>query len=124
MKLYLGKAIGSQPPHIFAIADRMYRLLVAQGESQVRILLPPPWVMIGSQLDLIGLGCRGSSAAHGTIRHSRPLQPAQSRSGVTVTSESCTRGAYRALSLPFLPPPSNIHSPVCHHHTMTGMNAC
>lgn len=34
MKLYLGKSIGSQPPHIFAIADRMYRLLVSQGESQ------------------------------------------------------------------------------------------
>ena len=40
MKLYLGKAIGSQPPHIFAIADRMYRLLVSQGESQVGA--PPP----------------------------------------------------------------------------------
>ena len=41
MKLYLGKAIGSQPPHIFAIADRMYRLLVSQGESQVGNLPPP-----------------------------------------------------------------------------------
>jgi len=41
MERYLGKAIGSQPPHIFAIADRMYRLLVSQGESQAIIVSGP-----------------------------------------------------------------------------------
>ena len=40
-KKYLGKAIGSQPPHIFAVADRMYRLLVSGGESQAIIVSGP-----------------------------------------------------------------------------------
>tara|TARA_B110001452_G_scaffold158242_1_gene131708 strand:- start:1341 stop:1517 length:177 start_codon:yes stop_codon:yes gene_type:complete len=35
IKRYLSRPIGSEPPHIFAIADRMYRLLVSGGESQV-----------------------------------------------------------------------------------------
>ena len=40
-KRYLSQAIGSQPPHIFAVADRMYRLLVSQGESQAIIVSGP-----------------------------------------------------------------------------------
>jgi myosin heavy subunit len=41
MKRYLSQAIGKEPPHIFAIADRMYRLLVSQGESQAIIVSGP-----------------------------------------------------------------------------------
>lgn len=56
MKKYLGRAIGSQPPHIFAIADRMYRILVSQGESQASLPLhprvcacpPEEWLMWGA----------------------------------------------------------------------------
>ena len=40
-KRYLSKAIGSEPPHIFAVADRMYRLLVSTGESQAIIVSGP-----------------------------------------------------------------------------------
>ena len=40
-KKYLSKAIGSQPPHIFAVADRMYHLLVATHESQAIIVSGP-----------------------------------------------------------------------------------
>ena len=40
-KRYLSQAIGTQPPHIFAVADRMYRLLGAQGESQAIIVSGP-----------------------------------------------------------------------------------
>ena len=47
IKRYLNRPIGSEPPHIFAIADRMYRLLLASGDNQVRpphsnpLVLPP-----------------------------------------------------------------------------------
>jgi len=34
IKRYLGRPIGSEPPHIYAIADRMYRLLLSSRESQ------------------------------------------------------------------------------------------
>lgn len=40
IKRYLGRPIGSEPPHIYAIADRMYRLLLSSRESQAS-LLPP-----------------------------------------------------------------------------------
>jgi len=40
-KRYLGQPIGAQPPHIFAVADRMYRLLVSGGESQAIIVSGP-----------------------------------------------------------------------------------
>ena len=45
IKQYLGRPIGAEPPHIYAIADRMYRLLVNSGESQARCQPqpdPPP----------------------------------------------------------------------------------
>ena len=38
---YLSQPIGAQPPHIFAVADRMYRLLVSQGDSQAIIVSGP-----------------------------------------------------------------------------------
>jgi myosin heavy subunit len=41
IKRYLNRPIGSEPPHIFAIADRMYRLLVSNGESQAIIVSGP-----------------------------------------------------------------------------------
>jgi myosin heavy subunit len=40
-KKYLSKAIGSEAPHIFAVADRMYRLLVSTGDSQAIIVSGP-----------------------------------------------------------------------------------
>jgi len=41
IKRYLGKPIGSEPPHIYAIADRMYRLLLSSGDSQAIIVSGP-----------------------------------------------------------------------------------
>jgi len=41
IKRYLGRPIGSEPPHIFAIADRMYRLLVTSNENQAIIVSGP-----------------------------------------------------------------------------------
>jgi len=41
IKRYLSRPIGSEPPHIYAIADRMYRLLVASGENQAIIVSGP-----------------------------------------------------------------------------------
>ena len=41
IKQYLGRPIGSEPPHIYAVADRMYRLLVSSGESQAIVVSGP-----------------------------------------------------------------------------------
>jgi myosin-6 len=41
IKRYLSRPIGSEPPHIYAIADRMYRLLVTSGENQAIIVSGP-----------------------------------------------------------------------------------
>jgi len=41
IKRYLNRPIGGEPPHIYAIADRMYRLIVATGDSQAIVVSGP-----------------------------------------------------------------------------------
>jgi len=41
IKRYLGRPIGSEPPHIYAIADRMYRLLASTHECQAIVVSGP-----------------------------------------------------------------------------------
>ena len=53
-------SLENEPPHIFAVADRMYRLLVSTGESQAIIVSGPS----GSGKTETGTTCLTKCVAH------------------------------------------------------------
>ena len=51
MERYEGKALGRLPPHIYGVADRAYRMMVASGRSQ-------SCVVSGDSVRLCGVAIR------------------------------------------------------------------